>query len=203
VIGYGSLMRSASKERTWPGTGTNIPVKVDGFERGWNARGSEIGFSTTYLGVTAKAGAKMVAALYRVFDHAAFSAGDTREYVYCRAAVKPEQITMLDGSTPPANGEIWVYVLMPDQNRPANAQFPIIQSYVDIFLSGCLELQGLVVDPQYDLLAECITTTQGWPRHWVNDRIFPRRPFHQPNAVQIDTKLHQMLPEQFEAIRLE
>ena len=52
TIGYGSLMQKASKDRTAPNTGGNIPAMVKGFRRAWNAQGTSISFSTTYLGVT-------------------------------------------------------------------------------------------------------------------------------------------------------
>ena len=87
MVGYGSLMDSASKGRTWHHTGPNRPVRVTGFERAWNARGRDVGFSATYLGVTRKPGARMVAALYQVYEKADFVAGDAREYIYCRVPV--------------------------------------------------------------------------------------------------------------------
>ncbi len=79
----------------------------------------------------------------------------------------------------------------------------MIQSYVDIFLGGCIELAQQVVDPGVDFLTACITTTRGWSGYWVKDRIYPRRPFHQPHARRIDALLHRMLPDQFNAIRIE
>lgn len=203
VIGYGSLMETASKERTWQNTGVSRPVKVRGFARGWNARGTDIGVSTTFLGVEPKAGAELVAALYRVYDVRNFFAGDARESIYCRALVAPSQVSMLDGSGLPTRGRFWIYKLRPGSNHPPDARFPIVQSYVDIFLSGCIELGRLVVVEQVDFLAACISTTKGWSVHWVNDRIYPRRPIHQPNAARIDVILHRLLPKQFEAIRIE
>ena len=203
VIGYGSLMETASKDRTWHSTGASLPVRVRGFERSWSARGTDIGFSTTFLGIKPKDGAEMVAALYRVFEIEDFAAGDTREYIYCRAAVAPSQVTMLDGSQVPDAGKIWIYMLKPESSHPPDTRFPIVQSYVDIFLNGCMELARLVVAKDVDFVEACVTTTKGWPVHWVNDRIYPRRPFRQPNARRIDALLHRMLPKQFEAIRLE
>jgi hypothetical protein len=46
---------------------------------------------------------------------------------------------------------------------------------------------------------KCLNTTTGWNKHWVNDRIFPRRPFfHQPYAAKVDTLLAKMIPEEFD-----
>ena len=203
VIGYGSLMDTLSKDRTWEDTGPALPVRVTGFERSWNARGRLPGFSTTYLGVVEKSGATMVAALYRAHDTRDFEAGYAREYIYCRVPVAREQLHMLDGSSPPVRGKFWIYLPTPESVRLADARFPIIQSYVDIFLSGCIELAKQVTDKDVDFVSQCVTTTKGWPLHWVNDRIYPRRPYRQPNATRIDTLLQRLLPEQFKAIRIE
>lgn len=203
IVGYGSLMDTASKKRTWHDAERARPVRVTGFERGWYARGRDIGFSTTYLGVTRKAGARMAAALFRVDKEADFNAGDAREYIYCRVPVSPEQITLLDGSDRPKDAQIWIYLLDPESTRPADARFPVIQSYVDLFLTGCIELARQVTRKDVDFPADCVTTTKGWPMYWVNDRIYPRRPYHQPNAARIDALLNRLLPEQFKAIRIE
>jgi hypothetical protein len=49
-----------------------------------------------------------------------------------------------------------------------------------------------------------VRTTDGWSKHWVNDRIYPRRPYiHQPNAWEIDAHLKRLLPELFGGIRIE
>ena len=203
VIGYGSLMQEASKRRTWPSVGVGIPVRVRGFERRWNARGRSIGFSTTYLGVRPKAESEIVAALFRAHDLRDFAAGDKREYIYCRAPVPASHVSTLDGSAVPTNANIWIYMLKPERDQPANAKFPIIQSYVDIFLTGCIELSQRVAVKDLDFVAACVATTKGWPSHWVNDRVNPRRPHQVPHAARIDALLHKMLPKQFDAIRLE
>ena len=84
----------------------------------------------------------------------------------------------------------------------ATPDTPIVQSYVDIFVNGCLELQD-----RYGLdgfARECIDSTAGWSAHWVNDRIYPRRPFiYRKNAVRIDRLLQAALPEIFPQIRIE
>ena len=203
VVGFGSLMETASRQRTWPSTDTSLPITVQGFEHRWNGRGTNIGFSTTMLGVSDREGAHIVAALFRVLDLADFAAGDAREFSYCRIPVEPERITMLDGSNTPTDGLIWLYQVRPDHRHPPSADYPIIQSYVDIFLNGCFELAELVTAQDIDFVADCINTTSDWSTHWVNDRLHPRRPYLIPNALRIDELLHRMLPEEFAAIRIE
>lgn len=204
IIGYGSLMETASKERTAPHSGANLPVMVTGYERSWSLRGSGVGFGTTYLGVQAKDGASMVAALYRDFAGQDIPDTDEREANYCRDDVDPGALRMLDGSAVPDTGQIWIYVSKPEAIDPPDADHPIVQSYVDIFLTGCLQLAERVVGQNEDFANQCITTTVGWSPHWVNDRRFPRRPFvDQPNAAEIDRLLFENVPEEFARIRIE
>jgi hypothetical protein len=195
-VGYGSLMEKASKERTAPATGYNRPALITGFQRAWNARGSKTGFSTTYLGVRPDADAEMAATVYSVLEVGDILATDEREAHYCRMRVSPDQIRMLDGSDVPDDGEFWIYVNRPDAVKPPSARYPIVQSYVDIFITGCLQLSELAVGYDGDFADACIETTAGWSEHWVNDRIHPRRPFiDQPNASRIDSLLYRLVPE--------
>jgi hypothetical protein len=67
-----------------------------------------------------------------------------------------------------------------------------------------LQLQARVSEPNIDFVDQCVLTTQGWPTHWVNDRIYPRRPFmYQPSAGEIDQRLNTLLPEIVDAINIE
>jgi len=73
---------------------------------------------------------------------------------------------------------------------------------VDIFLGGCLELEEKFELKEF--AKQCVATSHGWSKHWVNDRIYPRRPFiHEPRAWKIDNLLHDTIPEYFEAITIE
>jgi len=201
IVGYGSLLEQASRQRTVPDAGAALPVRVRGFRRAWIARGSPTGFSTTFLGVSADARSRMNAVLFSVPDESAIAAMDSRENGYCRVKIGAAQITALDQSPIPA-GERWIYVNKPQNTAPPSATYPIVQSYVDVFLSGCLEV-GRAFQLE-DFARECIVSTHGWSSHWVNDRIYPRRPFiYQPNAGAIDALLKRELPLRFRSIRIE
>jgi hypothetical protein len=201
IVGYGSLMQSASKRSTEPDSGINLPVLVTGFQRGWNTHGV---YPTTYLGVQPSESARMAAAIYRSFIKDGRLSADAREIDYCRVAVPPSAIQMLDGSTLPSPSQIWIYVTKPDALAPPDPDNPIVQSYVDIFMAGCLELQERVVDEDISYVEACVRTTDGWSKHWMNDRIMPRRPFHyQPRAWEIDQHLKRLLPELVEQIEIE
>ena len=201
IVGYGSLMQSASKRMTEPGAGINLPVLVTGFQRAWNHRGI---YPTTYLGVEPAKSARMAAALYRSFLEDGELQSDAREFSYCRAAVEPAAIQMLDGSTVPSPAEIWIYVDKPESLAPPAAHYPITQSYVDIFITGCMELQDRVFEPGFDFVEQCVVTTRGWSKHWVNDRLQPRRPYiHEPRAFEIDGHLKRLLPAFVDSVRIE
>lgn len=220
VVGYGSLMEEASKNRSVPKSGMNHPVRVTGYQRAWNARGGEIGFSTTYLGVDApknederRVGADssaepvMYAAVYQDLSQAGIEGTDKRESLYCRYEVTSDEIEFLDGWSLPDASQVWIYALpVGKEGDLPDERWPIVQSYVDIFITGCLDLAGLVRDKSVDFAKECIHTTKGWSSHWVNDRLYPRRAFiYQPNAGTIDKLLHSTTPtsELFGSIRIE
>lgn len=201
IVGYGSLMETSSKRMTEPDAGINLPVLVTGFQRAWNTHGTS---RTTFLGVQPSRSAEMAAALYRsILKDGEFGA-DARERSYCRVTVDPASIEMLDASSVPAPSQIWIYVNKPASLAPPDEMNPITQSYVDIFITGCIELQALVTEPNFDFVERCVRTTKGWSRHWVNDRLYPRRPYaHQPKAWEIDRHLKRLLPQLVEAVRIE
>lgn len=200
IVGYGSLMEEASRLRTAPSAKEARPVRVQGFRRAWIGK-APVGFGTTFLGITVERSATLNAALFALADDIELVGMDQREASYCRVAVRPEQIAMLTQAALP-QGEIWIYVTKADKVAPPSAGHPIVQSYVDLFLNGCLQIERKY---QIDgFTEECIATTHGWSRHWVNDRLYPRRPFiHEPNAGAIDALLQRRLPGQFKAIRIE
>ena len=202
IVGYGSLMQDESRTRTSPRAGPAHPVEVEGYRRGWFSRGSATGFGTTYLGVRSEQKSHINAVIYQV-DPAEVDATDKRESLYCRVAVDLSDIRPLGGKwAPERDAQAWIYLSLPKTVAAPDARNPIVQSYVDVFLSGCLEQEqrsGLA-----DFSRECLQTTEGWSEHWVNDRVYPRRPFvYQPKAGQIDGLLKQQLPQYFSRIRIE
>ena len=202
IVGYGSLMQDESRKRTSPQAGPAHPVEIVGFRRGWFAKGSPIGFSATYLGVTPDPKGQLNAVIYRV-EVSELAATDRREAIYCRQSVPLPDINMLEAAPPQTTGaQAWIYVNEPETMATPSARYPIVQSYVDIFLSGCFELER-----SFDLKGfarRCVQSTSDWSPQWVNDRLYPRRPFiYQPKARDIDTLLSEQLPELFSSIRIE
>ena len=197
----GPLPRSR-RPHTVKDVGPNWPIEVSGFRRAWIARGPLPGFNTTYLGITADPSDKMNAVVYRVPHAADVKQYDQRESGYCRVLVPRDHIKLL-AKKKLLSGQYWVYA-MPQSvaNIKPTRRYPIVQSYVDLLISGCLNLQKKFKLPGF--AKACITTTHGWSKHWVNDRIYPRRPFiYQPMAWKIDTLLKTNLPKYFAAIHIE
>lgn len=194
IFGYGSLIEDGSRQHTTPDAVYAFPARVKGLRRGWWDRGGTSGLTTTFLGAVADASAKCNGVVYKV------SAGDLedtdrRESTYIRTEIQASDITMLDGCAEVPAGKIYAYLNNLDAAGIArslpNAQFPIVQSYVDVCLQGCLE-----VEARYRAAAgftdEFLTTTDGWNAFWVNDRLFPRRAFGVlPAASQIDDALQK------------
>jgi hypothetical protein len=202
IIGYGSLMQDESRKRTSPQAEAAHPIEVSGYLRGWFAKGSPVGFSTTFLGVLPDTNSRLNAVIYRI-EMNELRATDLREASYCRKRVPFADIKILEkNSFKLADGQAWIYVNPPETAVVPSVRFPIVQSYVDIFVSGCMEQEQ-----RYELKGfaeQCLTTTNDWSTHWVNDRPFPRRPFiSQPKASQIDSLLSLRLPEYFSHVRIE
>ena len=201
VIGYGSLMQESSRKRTAPNAAFAVPVEVSGYRRGWFAAGQMPGFNTVYLGVAPDAGARVNAVIFDV-PAGEIPALDAREYIYCRVAVPAANTRILSGSAEAAVGQAWIYVNKADSLSLPSDRVPIVQSYVDEFLSGCLDLGDANTLP--DFARDCIALTTDWSQHWVNDRIYPRRPHvYQSAAKRIDTLIAAERPREFAAIRIE
>jgi hypothetical protein len=202
IVGYGSLMQDESRARTSPRAGPAHPVELKGYRRGWYARSEAFSFGTTYLSVVEDRASGLNAVIYEV-DLAELGATDRREALYCRARVASTQLRPLEQDfVSPPNAQTWIYVSKPENVATPSARYPIVQSYVDIFMSGCLEQEQRLGSAGFSEL--CVATTADWSEHWVNDRIHPRRPFaFQPRARQIDDLLARRLGWFFARIRIE
>jgi len=80
---------------------------------------------------------------------------------------------------------------------PPSATHPILQTYVDVCLSGCLEHGD-------GFAREFIATTFLWAPWWLNERELARRPWlHQKDYVKIDRLLAELVPSFFARRKLE
>jgi hypothetical protein len=200
IVGYGSLMQQKSKCADASNVGESYPIYVTGYKRSWIMHGSPVGFSTTYLAVIRQALSKINAVYFRLNNPKDVQRYDKREFGYCRASLLPQHIKTITKDILP-DGQYWIYIASDELNHP-NPRYPIVQSYVDIFLSGCFELEKKYHIPGF--ARDCVQLTSGWSVHWVNDRIHPRRAFNDsPYAQKIDTLIATELPNYFNQIKIE
>lgn len=205
IIGYGSLINKKSRFRSLERNIEAYPILLKKFERGWFSPGNSVGFDTTYLGITENKTAKLNAIFFEVTE-VDINILDKRERVYCRHQVTPKQFTLLAPAATPykTKSQFWIYSSLETSKNHSTptTKLPIVQSYVDIFLTGCLNIGKQFQLP--DFAKNCIRTTRYWSTHWVNDRIYPQRPFiYQKNAYEIDRLIKASLPKKFKAIRIE
>jgi hypothetical protein len=192
VFGYGSLIERASRTRTNPDAVGAWPARVTGYQRGWfHQFADNVGSTCTYLGAIENAGATINGVVYKVDD---FEKTEQRETGYTAARVDGK-ITMLDGGGPldPAI-KAYIFVSNPadiSKTKEPTPDIPMVESYVDICINGCLEIEALYRSAA-GFTQEFIKTSTGWNKYWVNDRLYPRRPFiYAPNASAIDKALQQ------------
>jgi len=114
---------------------------------------------------------------------------DKRESNYDRVLLKPDQIFLWE-SQKPFPGKCWIY--LPKQPKAPSQECPIAQSYIDVAMSGCLEISEAFAE-------EFVTTTAGW-NFLCNDRKNPkyRMPMEEvPFAEQIDHILKKKVKWEF------
>ena len=205
IFGIGSLIEQASRMRTTPTAMYVLPARVSGFARGWWARTGAVGFTTTFVGAIPEKSSSVNGVVYAVSDEELVGTNE-REKGYTPTDITSDvQILVPGGSRP--SGKVWLYVnkFKNEQelkNSLPTAEFPIVQSYVDICLTGCRQIQEGFPDVG-DFAAEFIKTTQEWSKYWENDRAYPRRaPFTVPSAQDIDEFLQKHLPKLFAEIKL-
>eukprot|EP00521_Asterionellopsis_glacialis_P018446 CAMPEP_0195293222 /NCGR_PEP_ID=MMETSP0707-20130614/12005_1 /TAXON_ID=33640 /ORGANISM="Asterionellopsis glacialis, Strain CCMP134" /LENGTH=251 /DNA_ID=CAMNT_0040353887 /DNA_START=130 /DNA_END=883 /DNA_ORIENTATION=+ len=200
IFGYGSLLCPQSRAITAPTVAgqPSHPVTVHHLERTWTARSG----TGTYVAVSFQENSKCSGVLIEVDDDE-LKQFDIREVGYDRAQVKLSHIDLFpsehDANLDDTEKDVNVWVYVSNNPQPANPAYPILQSYVDIILRGCLHISE-------DFARSFIQTTQGWwhiDKHdfgaedeekkkedndeshytWIDDR-------HSPKYVRADDDFH-------------
>jgi hypothetical protein len=176
----------------WPSAEFASPVVVKGLARGWFDQTDAPSWSPTYLGGLADESAECNGVIFPV-SPAEFDSYTQRETGYQLTKIDLPQITMLDGRSAPPEGDIW-YFANTRQRFPSD-EHPIVQSYVDVCLNGCLKIEAMYpLAKQANFAERFIKTTSHWGPPWINDRIYPRRPFvYVPRAAAIDALIQKVL----------
>lgn len=169
LFGYGSLINSRSRGLT-SATSEAFAARLAGLRRGWFA--PVAADRITYLAVQRTAGAACNGVIVRV-EAANLPSFDAREKSHRRVTLNRSAIEVLDGSAL-APGAIWAYECL--EAKAPTSDNPIVQSYVDVVLDGCLALGDAFA-------REFVRTTAGWRSPWINDRLHPRYPRHVPSSA--------------------
>ncbi|WP_425642094.1 gamma-glutamylcyclotransferase family protein [Marinomonas gallaica] len=163
ILGYGSLISSESRAKTGE-TGQVWPVKLLGYERSWAVMSTALGMSSVAV---MKAEAKACNGVLIEVEEDQFPLFDEREQGYQRAQLERHQLQSYHQETLP-EGTYWVYHTQ-QVVEPCHV-YPIVLSYVDVILAGCLEHGAAFTD-------DFLSLTKGWHAPLVNDRrtpIYPR-----------------------------
>jgi hypothetical protein len=195
IFGYGSLIQRESRLSTMASATTVWPAVVSGIARGWfDQWGPEDSpsWSPTWLGAVPDANAICNGVIFAV-SPSDLGAFNKREAGYLPSRIETSRITMLDGSSAPPDGDVWYYATR--EFRVASPMHPIVQSYVDTCLGGCLEIEAeYPLAKAANFARQFIQTTTHWQTPWINDRIYPWRPYvYVPQAETIDGLLQELL----------
>jgi len=209
VIVYGTFMNEELKNAFYPGAGDSVPIRVRGVSRHFNFQNQTyLGPGHTKLGLAINAAATVNAVAFTIppGDNLTETllGHDERQPAFCRQRVPVKSITTFINKESNAleDGDYWTYVTRREFASMPNQNYPIVQSHVDTFISGCLEIGKKFDIPTF--ADECVESTYGWETSWVNDRIYPRRPeVKQPLASEIDKVLAKKAPLAFSRITIE
>jgi len=184
VFGYGSLISRQSRLKTGDSKKA-VPSVLSGFRREWNVASKKSKIS--FLGIVKDESSECNGVVIEIPDGELVKF-DMRERGYDRIELDRKYIKALSGFNLP-EGNIWVYV--PKKINPPTKEFPIRQSYVDVIISGCLDIDRKFAD-------DFVKTTHNWTV-WVDDRKKPSyvRSQSDTDSQKVDTVLKEGLSERF------
>ena len=158
IFGYGSLMNSASRQLTGQ-TSAATPAIVAGFQRHWG----KIDSSYTLSPLVVDKGHGSVNGVLLQVNEAGLAEFDIRERGYHRVLVPTADIDCDLHIT--RDDQVWVYIK--DSPEPPCELSPIVQTYVDTVLAGCLEISE-------QFAKQFVESTLGWHHPLENDRHAPK-----------------------------
>ncbi|GLT19513.1 gamma-glutamylcyclotransferase [Vibrio zhanjiangensis] len=162
IFGYGSLINSASRQLTGA-TGLAYPAIIHGFKRTWG----KLDKSDTLSPLVVQKGQGLVNGVLIEIQASELQEFDIRERSYSRVQVSPSQIG--SDAIITSDDNVWLY--LNNNAKPPCQQVPIMQSYVDTVLAGCLEIS----EP---FAKQFIEHTLGWHFPRQDDR-------HQPQYTHL------------------
>ncbi|MGD8109755.1 gamma-glutamylcyclotransferase family protein [Vibrio sp. TRT 17S01] len=158
IFGYGSLINSASRRLTGK-TAPAIPAIAHGYVRYWG----KVDESYILSPLVVDKGEGQVNGVLLEVCQQELKEFDRRERGYHRVRVPLEQLHC-DESVP-NDSEVWVYIK--NNPEPPCDLSPIMQTYVDTVLAGCLEISE-------QFAKQFVQHTIGWHFPRENDRLAPK-----------------------------
>ncbi|MDA0148809.1 gamma-glutamylcyclotransferase family protein [Vibrio sp. LaRot3] len=158
IFGYGSLMNSASRQLTGQ-TSQATPAVVHGLCRHW----SKVDDSYVLAPLVVTKGKGLVNGMLLQVNEQAIAEFDIRERGYQRISLPIEQIDVSLSLS--QQDKVWVYIT--EQAEPPCLNSPIMQTYVDTVMAGCLEVSEAFAQ-------QFIEHTVGWHHAQENDRHQPK-----------------------------
>ncbi|TXR54034.1 gamma-glutamylcyclotransferase family protein [Reinekea thalattae] len=183
IFGYGSLICGDSRSRTGV-TANAYAIEVEGIARRWSA------YIPSWSGTAVSAHLDPKSrcnGVYFAVDDENLALFDEREYGYRRVALPWQAVMPLDQTPLPRDGTLWVYV--GNSVDIPSPEKPILQSYLDVIINGCLDIDE-------SFARRFIELTGQWG-HLVNDRDAPLylRPLaRKSSTARIDELLNKQLP---------
>ena len=213
VFGYGSIINNTSRKSTLQGISPDFVAagaETDhaviatlspefGYKRCWCYR-SSTGFTALGLKYCDRDSKErqslleIAGVLFPVPNSAALDAFDLRESGYRRICIPRNMINISLSSSHDNNcagqlltaARIWVYVPEPNRLLEPDESFPLLQTYIDTCLRGCLDWGGTT------LVSSFLKSTFGWSEFYLNDAPMSRRPWlHRPEYSVIDKCLEE------------
>ena len=167
IFGYGSLINSISRSVTGE-TGIAVAVKISGFVRHWSRISTDFGMSSVVVLPDENGACNGVLV---EGDEAEFASFDLRERGYQRVQVDSTKLSFYQAGFALTNDTqesvVWLYQAR-KINNPCE-EFPVVFSYLDVILAGCLEYSEQFCE-------DFVQLTQGWQHAMLNDRQVPRYP---------------------------
>ena len=196
VFGYGTLLNDESREREGGVQSRDVCALADltpefGFSRSFCMR-SSTGFTALGLVRDGNPRYNCCGVVFEVCE-SSLKDYDLRESGYYRELIPHPCLTLLKGSLKlQKNDLVYTYIPNVESIFEATEDFPILQTYVDVCLGGCMEWGGV------DLIKEFVLSTQMWSSHFLNDPPMSRRPWlHRPHYLVIDQVLDELKDHTF------
>lgn len=184
IFGYGSLICADSRRRTGVG-GPAQAVEIEGIERRWSVPVPD--YNGTAVGAHLNANSRCNGVIF-IVDDDNLARFDERERGYDRHRFDWSQVQSLDDQPLPTHLPIWAYV--GDSSATPQPESPILQSYLDVILNGCLSYGDAFT-------RRFLHSTSPW-QHLHDDRaapLYPRAMADAQLAAQVDALLTEELPD--------